>query len=497
MQQLTGLDANFLYLETGPNYGHVCGVALLDPTECTTALTLDRVQEVVGRRLHLLPPLRKRLVEVPFGIDRPYWADDPDFDLDFHVRELALPTPGGTAQLAEQVARIASRPLDRRRPLWELYLISGLEQDRCALMVKFHHAAIDGVAGAEIITTLLDQTPECGDADPAPPSSPRPGPLPGELEMWLRGVRGVTLQPLRMLEFQRRLWATLPGSARFLARTSGPALATGLSRWTSSAETTDGGVLGGWPALTAPRTSFNRPITPHRRWAYGTSSLSAVKAVKNAFGVTVNDVVMAACAAGLRRWLQVHDELPDRPLLAMVPISVRTEEQRGAFGNRVSALVAALPTDLPDPLARLREASSAMRVAKEQHSAISAETLQDVTQFAMPALATRAARVAAQLRLADYVDPPYNVVISNVPGPRTPLYFAGARMLGYYPVSVVADGQGLNITVQSYLDNLDFGLVSCRELVPDLWDLLRYITEAVDELAALAEQHEASAPPAT
>ena len=489
MQQLSGLDANFLYMETGPNFGHVCGVALLDTTEVEGGLAFDAVQSVVAQRLPLLPPLRRRLVEVPLGIDRPYWADDPDFDLDFHVRELALPSPGTPLQLAEQVARIASRPLDRRRPLWELYLISGLEQDSQALMVKFHHAALDGVAGAELITTLLDPTPQPA-GESTEPDDWQPAALPGELSMWLRGVAGVTLQPLRVLDFQRRVWSTVPRATRFLARSATPALGEGLTRWANGAAATDGGVLA-WPALTAPRTSFNRPITPHRRWAYGTASLPVVKAVKNAFGVTVNDVVMAACAGALRRWLQAHDELPGQPLLAMVPISVRTPEQQGQFGNRVSALVAALPTHLADPVDRLRFAHEAMRTAKEQHSAISAETLQDVTQFAMPALATRAARVAAQLRLADHVDPPYNVVISNVPGPRTPLWFAGARMRGYYPVSVVTDGLGLNITVQSYLDSLDIGLVSCRELVPDLWDLLDHLQTSIDELAEVAEQRPA------
>lgn len=484
MHQLSGLDANFLYMETGPNFGHVCGVALLDPSTSPDGLSFEAVRAVVAQRLHRLPPLRRRLVEVPLGIDRPYWVDDPGFDLDFHVRELALPTPGSPEQLAEQVARIASRPLDRSRPLWELYLLTGLAQDRAALMVKFHHAAIDGVSGAEIITTLLDAAPETVDLSAEPPEW-RPQPLPGEVQMWLRGVAGLTMQPLRLLDYQRRVLATLPGAARFAARTGYPAAISELTRWAGGERASDGGLLAR-PTGVAPRTSFNRPITAHRRWAYGTTSLAAVKEVKNAFGVTVNDVVLAACAGALRRWLQDHDELPDQPLLAMVPISVRTPAQQGEFGNRVSALIAALPTQLADPVARLRAAHEAMRSAKEQHSAISAETLQDATQFAMPAMATRAARVAAQLRMADYVSPPYNVVISNVPGPRTPLYLAGAEMLAYYPVSVVADGQGLNITVQSYRDNVDIGLVACRELVPDLWDLLDHLVEAIEELADLA-----------
>lgn len=461
MQQLTGVDASFLSMETGTTFGHVCGVVTLDPDTPTGPLTFDTVRTVAAQRLHLLPPLRRKLVEVPFGIDRPYWVDDPHFDLDFHVRELGLPTPGTAEQLAEQVARIASRPLDRGRPLWELYLLTGLEDGRMALMAKFHHAAVDGVAGAELVTTLFD-------TDPVPPAPTDPPPwqperVPGDGEMWVRGLVGLSTQPLRMLGFQRRVLRTLPRSTRFLG-------------------SPDGQLLGGTP-LVPPKTSFNRSITAARRWAFGTASLSTVKAVKSAAGVTVNDVVMAACAGGLRRWLQEHDELPSTPLVAMVPLSIRTAEEQGGFGNRVSAMVAPLPTHLADPLDRLRAVHESMRVAKEQHRAIGAETLQGVAEFAVPALATRAARVASQLNLADYMTPPYNLTVSNVPGPRVPLYLAGARVLGYYPVSVVADGFGLNITVQSYLDNLDFGLVACRELVPDLWDLLRWLTEAVDELA--------------
>jgi WS/DGAT/MGAT family acyltransferase len=485
VQQLSGVDTGFLSMETGTTFGHVCMVAVLDPSTAPEPLTAAVVQSVVAARLHLLPPLRRRLVEVPFGLDRPYWADDPDFDLDFHVRELGLPAPGDPQQLAEQVARIASRPLDRTRPLWELYLISGLADGRAALMVKFHHAAMDGVAGAELMTVLLDDA--AGPGVPAVPAAPQPRPaaVPGELQMWLRGVAGLATQPLRALDVQRRLLAALPRAGAHLAGVQAAVLTSALSRSVEDAAGADGGVLA-WPPLTAPRTSFNRAITPHRRWAYGSTSLDAVKEVKNAFGVTVNDVVMAACAGALRRWLQVHGELPASPLLAMVPVSIRTPEQRGEYGNRVSGLVAALPTHLPDPVARLRAVSEAMRGAKEQHAALGADVLQDVTQFAMPALVARAARLAAQLRVADHVDPPYNVVISNVPGPRTPLSFAGATLLGYYPVSVVTDGLGLNLTVQSYRDALDIGLVSCRELVPDLWDLLRYLTDAFDELLEAA-----------
>jgi diacylglycerol O-acyltransferase / wax synthase len=484
VQQLSGVDASFLHMETATTFGHVCGVVLLDRKTPTGRLRTADVERLVAQRLPLMPPLRRRLVEVPFGIERPYWVDDPDFDLSFHVRELALPRPGSRQQLAEQVARIAARPLDRRHPLWELYVITGLADDGAAVMIKVHHAAVDGVAAVELISTLLDRSPDAA-APVQALEAWRPGPVPTPFEMWWRGVAGVTRQPLKALELQGRMLRALPRSMRFAGRSVAPAVGD-LARRLTGGGSPDGGLLNR-PPLLAPRTSFNRPITAHRRFAYGTVPLREVKRVKRAFGVTVNDVVMAGCAGGLRRWLEARGELPDGPLVAMVPVSIRTADQGGTFGNRVSAMMAALPTHLADPVDRLRAVHEAMRGAKEQHAALDAQVLQDLAQFAAPALATRAVRVAAQMRLADVLNPPYNLVVSNVPGPREPLYLAGARVRAYLPVSVVADGLGLNITVQSYLDNLDIGMVACRELVPDLWDMLSMVTASFDELAEAAD----------
>jgi WS/DGAT/MGAT family acyltransferase len=333
-----------------------------------------------------------------------------------------------------------------------------------------------------VFQTLLDDGAEPDKQ--TEPAAWEAEPIPSSLQMWLRGVAGLTMQPLKLLDLQRRFLTGLPRSVRSHGRLA-PATTGAGSAGTGRSGSLDGQVLNR-PSLVPPKTPFNRAVTRHRRWAFGTASLETVKAVKNAFGVTVNDVVMAISATALRRWLQAHEALPSEPLVAMVPISVRSPEQQGEFGNRVSAMFASLPTHLPDPVDRLRAVHEAMRIAKEQFRAIDAETLLDATQFTAPALATRAARVAAQTRLADYVNPPYNLVISNVPGPRTKLSLAGAEVLGYYPVSVVADGQGLNITVQSYRNNLDIGLTACRELVPDLWYLLAYMTDGLDELADAA-----------
>jgi len=475
VQQLTGLDSSFLNLETSTTYGHVSGLAIFDPSTGAKPYTLDDIKQLIRERIHLLPPYRRRLVEVPFGLDHPYWIEDPDFDLDFHVRHIGLPPPGDQRQLSEQVSRIVARPLDRRRPLWELYLIEGLENGLVAQLTKIHHCAIDGVSGAEILTTLLDLTPEPRKVDP-PRRAWRPEPEPTQLEMLARGALAVAATPRKgfrlgreairhLPELSESLGFDLPGSAlidQVMGRKPEPML--------SEASTP------------VPRTRFNARITPHRRFAYGSLSLDDVKDIKQHFGVTVNDVLMALCAGALRRFLEEQNDLPADPLVAMVPVSIRTEEQKGNFGNQVSAMSASLHTDVVDPVQRLERIHESMRVAKEKHQALPATLLQDFAQFAPPAVAARAARVIARATVANWMDAPFNVVISNVPGPQFPIYGIGAKLVANYPVSAINDGVGLNITVQSYNGSLDFGLIACRELVPDLWDLMDHLHSALREL---------------
>jgi len=480
MRQLSGLDSSFLNMETATTYGHISGLAIFDPTTAAGPVTLDAVKQLLTSRMHLLPPYRRRLVEVPFGLDHPYWIEDPDFDLDFHVRHIGLPPPGDQQQLAEQVARIVSRPLDRNRPLWELYLIEGLEGGLVAQLTKIHHCAIDGVSGTEILTTLLDLSPEPRRVEP-PRRAWRPEAMPSQLEMWVRGAFAVAGTPRKGFRLAREAMRNLPALAQRLGIDAAP----GARLVNDLIGRRPDPMLSEAPT-TAPVTSFNDRITPHRRFAFGSLSLDTAKEVKAAFGVTVNDVVLAVCAGALRRFLEERHELPSEPLLAMVPVSVRTENQRGSFGNQVSAMSASLHTNIEEPGERLSAIHESMRVAKEQHDALPASLLQDFAQFTPPAVAARAARVIARATVANWVEPPFNVVISNVPGPQFPIYSMGARMVANYPVSAINDGVGLNITVQSYNGSLDFGLVACRELLPDLWDLMDYLREALDELALVA-----------
>jgi WS/DGAT/MGAT family acyltransferase len=427
---------------------------------------------VVESRLPLVPLLRRRLVEVPLGLDQPYWIEDPDFDIEFHVRELALPAPGSDRQLAEQAARLHARPLDHSRPLWELYLIFGLAGGRAAIYSKVHHAAIDGVSGNDILAALLDPSPE-GRPLPEPPPR-RTERQPSAAELLARSAVSLTRHPLRAARLSVGLLQAAPALVANPAWPRLPLVDRLLGR--------DGDAVLSRPGLRAPPTPFNRSITQHRRWGFTSLPLPQIKRVKHALQVTVNDVVLGLCAGALRRWLLDHDALPDGPLIAAVPVSVRTREQEGAHGNRVSVMLTVLPTQLDGPRDRLRAVHEGMRAAKEQHGALPADLLADVTQFAMPALAGQAARMAARLRLVERTGP-FNLIISNVPGPNVPLYYAGAELLAYYPLSAIVDGQGLNITAMSYRDTLFFGVIACRELVPDVDALTAYLTEELQVLA--------------
>jgi WS/DGAT/MGAT family acyltransferase len=473
MQQLTGLDAAFLALETTNSTGHVGGVCILDPAGAPAPLTLARLTQVLGDRLPLVPVLRRKLLNVPLGLDQPYWVDDPDFDIEYHIRQIALPRPGSEAQLTEQVARLHARPLDRSRPLWEIYLITGLSRRRAAVYTKIHHSAIDGASGAELLTILLDLTPDGRDVPASTPFTPaRP---PGRGALAVMAAAKLAWRPVQAVRLTNEVVRVLPTLAPALGTLVGGML--GLNRG-------DGEVIPTTPGR-APATPFNRPITPHRRLALRSVDLDSVKTVKNAFGVSVNDVVMAMCAGALRRWLADHNALPDLPLIAMIPVSVRDPAGKGAMGNKVSAMLATLPTNVSDPGERVQIVHAATQTAKAQQAVIPQGLVDQVSDFAPPALTARAARVVFATGVLHRL-PPFNLCISNVPGPNVPVYLCGAKLLAHYPVSVITDGQGLNITLVGYLGRLHFGLVSCRELVPDIDVLADYLVDELDLLLKAA-----------
>jgi WS/DGAT/MGAT family acyltransferase len=493
VRQLTALDQQFLALENSRHVGHVGGLAILDPSTAPGGeFTLGGLQALIAERLPLVPPLRWRLAEVPLDLDYDYWVADPDFDLDFHVREIALAPPGTHEQLSEQVARIFARPLDRARPLWELYLIHGLPDDRVAVMSKVHHAVIDGMSGAEIMGALYDLEPT-GRPDSPPEQAAVPSTelarAPGELEMLVRGLAGLPRYPLRLLSAIPRALPDL-NEVPSLGALPGLNLASSVTRRMLQLAGRRERVVGA-TNLVPPRTSFTGRVSAHRRFVFGQLSLEQIKSIKGRHDCTVNDVVVSLCAGAVRRWLLDHDELPEEPLVAQIPVSVRKPEQFGTYGNRILLMTAPLFTNEADPVRRLRRTHEALAEMKERHRALPAELLQDANQFIPPALFSRAARLSFGLSSSRRGRPMWNLVISNVPGPQFPIYLAGARLEANYPISVITDGMGLNITVMSYCGHMDFGIVADREQMPDVWRLMDGLR---DEAAALGDEPVAEVP---
>ncbi len=419
-------------------------------------------------------------MRVPLGLDHPYWIEDPKFDLGFHIRDTAVPPPGDDHALAETVSRIFARPLDRRRPLWELYVIHGIENGLVGLLTKVHHAAVDGVSGAEILGVIFDLEAEAPPENVPPPRF-TPERRPSELEMLGRGLVGLTRQPVRAMR-------SLPDVVSAGLNFPGAAMMPGVPLLQKARAETQKFL--GSPSQKAlvemrasrpPKTRFNAPVTPHRRFSFGSVDLERVKALKNELGIKVNDVVVALVAGGVRDWMLEQGELPDDPLVALVPVSVRSEEEMGTFGNKVTGMILPIPTDVADPRKRLMRAHEVLMSAKDQNKGLPASLMTDVSNFLPPAIFSRASRIA--LEVSGRFRPALNLIISNVPGPPVPLYCAGGQMVAHHPVSVITHGVGLNVTVMSYRDKLDFGIVVDHDMVDDAWPLMDAMRKSLDEMA--------------
>ena len=458
------MDASFLYFETPSMHMHVAMTAIFDPSTMPEGYSFDKVKEFIASRLHLVPPFRRRVVEVPFRLNHPIWIEDPDFDLDYHIRRIGAPSPGGHEELAELAAQIASTPLDRSRPLWELYVVEGLADGNIGVVTKMHHCAVDGVSGAELMVNLFDLEP--GGREIEPPEPREPEPIPSDMEMVGHALASRA----------RRQLGIIP-----LLGTTARTVGTLVSR-RRDPEATVGAV-----PLTAPPTPWNHSITPHRKMSFTRVSLDDVKRIKNSVGCTVNDVVLGLMGGTLRRYLEAHDALPETPLIAVCPVSVRTEDQKGELNNKVSAMFTSLATDVDDPIERLKTIHEVTKGAKEDHNVIGANLLQDWAEHAAPTTFALAARAYSGMNLSDRHRPIHNVVISNVPGPPFPLYYAGAKAVYTLPMGPVMEGAGLNITVLSYMDNVDIGFMACRELIPDVWSLVDFVEDSMQELLKAVE----------
>jgi WS/DGAT/MGAT family acyltransferase len=461
---MSGTDASFLYFETPSAHMHVLGTIVLDTSAVPGWGTEDAIA-LIRDRLDLLPQFRRRVLTATLRLHHPVWVDVPDVDVADHVSRVHCPAPGGMAELAEQVASFASSQLDRKRPLWELLVVEGMADHRVALVFKIHHCATDGVGAARILGAIFDLVPEGRTpeelAAAAELLAAENRSEPGILDVALHTATGMVAWPLNLTR-------VVPTAVRSVAR---------LISLRRGEEDTSGGAV----PFAAPRTSFNGRITAGRVVAYADIPLADVKRIRKAFGGTFNDAVIAICGGAFRRYLLDKDELPDTSLIAVVPVSVRGGDA-DTSANAVSAMFTTLGTDVADPLERLAVVRQANAVAKGTQAAVGDSLLAQVTELAPPTVTTVLARAYSGLRLANLHPVVHNVVISNVPGPPIPIYMGGAQVVGLYPLGPVLEGPGLNITLVSYADRVDVGLIACSDRMPDLDRLAAAVPLAVQEL---------------
>ncbi|MFY9588518.1 MAG: wax ester/triacylglycerol synthase family O-acyltransferase [Actinomycetota bacterium] len=460
-QRLSALDVQFLLLEQPSVHFHVAGLSVLDPSTRPGGPDglYEDVKKLFLERRHLIPRFRQKIMPVPFGAGRPVWVDDPDFDLDFHFRRGAVPRPGGKKELADYVQRIHSRPLDRSKSLWEMYFIEGLEDDHVAVLSKVHHAMIDGMSGMDIATVLFDLGPEPRVVEPEP-FKPEPAPSPRDL--LVDSLREGVTHPIKSAFGNLSLAVRAPEIIlRRVQQT-----VSGL-----------GSILA---AGSPPKSPFNRPVGPNRRFAMVEAPVSDYKAIKNALGGTVNDVVLATVAGALHRFLKRRGEpTQGLALRAMIPVSTRDESQKMALGNQVTSIFVDLPVGPMDAATRLRSISAATKDLKESHQAVAAGALMNIGTWAPPTLHGLAARAVARRRFV-------NLVISNVPGPQIPIYLAGAKLLATYPVMPLGETLALAVAVTSLAGTMAFGITSDWDSMPDIDDFATDMSNAILELKKAA-----------
>ena len=460
MRKLSGMDATFLYMETDQTPMHISSLLVCEPSK-DGENPFEAVKSQIAARLHEIPSFHRILKHTPFYIDHPVWVNADVVDLEYHIKHARLPMPGNIEQIRTLVQGLHSLVLDRNRPLWQFYIIEGVEDPEFglpkgsfAIYTKGHHACLDGGAGVSAMDIISDSKP-----------TPR-APMPKNEVHFASDNPG---------------FFELIGSAygRFIQQqvnlvTSVPALTKALGKVAKNTFEDTGSALKS--LRPAPKTRFNVRVEKQRAYGAQSLNLKEVIGVAKATNTKLNDVVLSVCGGALRRYLQDHNELPSRSLVAAVPVSLRELGDMGA-GNQVANMNCAIASDIADPIERLEKVFANSKVAKKQLSAISDVFPTDYSFFGAPIMVSAMAEITSRTNVMNYMPSPFNLAISNVPGPRKPMYFAGSKVKTYFPVSIATHGCALNITLQSYVDRLDFGLVACQKAVPDVQKIADYIIE--------------------
>jgi diacylglycerol O-acyltransferase len=466
MHQMSGVDAAFLYFETPAMHMHVCGVLVLDPSTAPDGFSFERVRELFASRLVLIPEFRRKLSGASLRLHHPVWVDLIDLNVSDHVQHVECPAPGGQRELEQVVAEFAEVQLDRSRPLWQVLVVEGLEGGRAAVVVKVHHCLVDGVAAGDVLAQIVDLTAEgrtAAEIYEASKLMARRRSRPGFPELLAHTVTGVVTRPVGIAKL-------VPSAVKAVV---------------SVVQTRRRGEsAGGTMPFQGPRAPWNGTVTGRRAVALVDVPMDDVKAVKKQLGGTFNDVMMAVVGGAFRRYLADRDQLPESSLIAVLPVNVRQEGDRG--GNKTSAMFSTLATDQEDPVERLEAIRAATSAGKAEQKALGGDIVEQAGALVEPILVSFVARAYGALRLADVHPVVHNLVLSNVPGPPVPLYVAGARVETLLPLGPVLDGAGLNVTIVSYHDRVGVGFIACGDRIPDIHELAAQVQPSLDELMAAA-----------